>query len=139
MIKPVDRLRPDDRRTLMAGACRGIGFELAHGLERAAAAMLRDERQGEPVCPSPAPCAISKGTPRMPTRGLRANQADRLAPGYFQMEPKRAPVDDREFSAGPCRRTPAGRGRTPEEPAVPLASPTSDFMLRVDGGPSGGV
>ncbi|GLK60748.1 hypothetical protein GCM10017624_29100 [Azotobacter vinelandii] len=133
----------------MVGACRGIAFELAHGLERAAAAMLLDERRGEPARPSPASYAISEGAPHMPTRGLRANrarygiQADRLALGYFQTKPNRAPVDDREFPARPCRRTPAGRGRAVAEPAVLLASPASDFinsqMLRLDGGPSGGV
>ncbi|MFB8830025.1 SDR family oxidoreductase [Azotobacter sp. CWF10] len=145
MINSVDRFRLDDRRVLMVGSCREIGFELARGLERTDAAMPLGERQDEPARPTLAPCAASKGALRMPARGLCANrarygiQANRLAPGYFQTEASRTPVDDREFPARPCRRTPAGRRRAVEEPAVLLASPTSDFMLRVDGGPSGGV
>ncbi|SEI48299.1 gluconate 5-dehydrogenase [Azotobacter beijerinckii] len=103
--------------------------------------------QCELARPSIAPYAATKGALRMLTRGMCADwarygiQANGLAPGYFQTELNRALLDDEDFSAWLCQRTPAGRWGKPEElcgAAVFLASAASDFvngqMLYVDGG-----
>ncbi|MBB3103117.1 SDR family NAD(P)-dependent oxidoreductase [Azomonas macrocytogenes] len=103
--------------------------------------------QSELARPSIAPYAATKGAVRMLTRGMCADwarygiQANALAPGYFRTELNRALVDDQEFSAWLCKRTPAGRWGNVEElcgAAVFLASSAADFVngqtLYVDGG-----
>lgn len=97
--------------------------------------------------PTIAPYAASKGALRMLTQGMCADwakhgiQANAIAPGYFATELNRALVDDAEFSAWLCKRTPAGRWGRVEElcgAAVFLASEASSFVngqtLFVDGG-----
>ncbi|HKT97674.1 MAG TPA: SDR family oxidoreductase [Paraburkholderia sp.] len=97
--------------------------------------------------PTIAPYAASKGALRMLTQGMCADwarhgiQVNALAPGYFATDLNRALVEDSEFSAWLCKRTPAGRwGRVDElcGAAVFLASDASSFVngqtLFVDGG-----
>jgi gluconate 5-dehydrogenase len=103
--------------------------------------------QSELGRPGIAPYAASKGAVRMLTRGMCADwakhgiQVNGLAPGYFETEMNRALVENAEFSAWLCNRTPAGRWGRVEElggAAVFLASAASSFVngqiLYVDGG-----
>jgi len=103
--------------------------------------------QSELGRPGIAPYAASKGAVKMLTKGLCADwaklglQVDGLNPGYFAAELTCPLVENQEFSAWLCNRTPAGRwGRTEElgGAVVFLASPASDFVngqvIHVDGG-----
>jgi gluconate 5-dehydrogenase len=103
--------------------------------------------QSELGRPTIAPYAATKGAVKMLTRGMCADwarhgiQANGIGPGYFATALNQALVDDPEFSAWLCRRTPAGRWGQVEElggAAVFLASAASDFvngqMIYVDGG-----
>jgi gluconate 5-dehydrogenase len=70
-------------------------------------------------------------------------QVNAIAPGYFATEMNRALIDNAEFNAWVCKRTPAGRWGQPDELAgiaVFLASNASNYMtgqmLIVDGGMS---
>ena len=70
-------------------------------------------------------------------------QVNAIAPGYFATEMNRALIDNAEFNAWVCKRTPAGRWGQPEEIAglaVFLASRASDYitgqLLVIDGGMS---
>ncbi len=93
------------------------------------------------------PYAASKGAVKMMTRGMcvelaRYNiQVNGIAPGYFKSDMTKALVEDKEFSAWLCNRTPANRWGEPEEligAAVFLGSKASDFvnghLIFVDGG-----
>lgn len=93
------------------------------------------------------PYAASKGAVKMLTRGMcvelaRYNiQVNGIAPGYFKTDMTKALVEDKEFSAWLCNRTPANRWGDPSEligAAVFLASKASNFvnghLLFVDGG-----
>lgn len=93
------------------------------------------------------PYAASKGAVKMLTRGgcvelARYNiQVNGIAPGYFKTELTKPLVDNEEFTAWLCNRTPANRWGNPEEligAAVYLSSKASDFvnghLLFVDGG-----
>lgn len=93
------------------------------------------------------PYAASKGAVKMLTRGgcvelARYNiQVNGIAPGYFKTELTKSLVDNEEFTAWLCNRTPANRWGNPEEligAAVYLSSKASDFvnghLLFVDGG-----
>ena len=97
--------------------------------------------------PTIAPYTATKGAVAMLTKGMCADwarhgiQANGLAPGYFATEMNQALVDNPEFSAWLCQRTPAGRWGRVEElngAAVFLASEASSFVngqiLYVDGG-----
>jgi gluconate 5-dehydrogenase len=99
--------------------------------------------------PSVVPYAAAKGGVRQLTRGMAVElaahniQVNAIAPGYFATEMNRALVDNAEFNAWVCRRTPAGRWGQPEEVAglaVFLASSASDYisgqMFVIDGGMS---
>ena len=103
--------------------------------------------QSELGRPSIAPYAASKGAVKMLTKGMCADwarhglQVNGLGPGYFATELTKALVDDPEFTAWLCKRTPAGRWGRVEElagAAIFLASAASDFVngqiLYVDGG-----
>ncbi|EHL97785.1 gluconate 5-dehydrogenase [Acetobacteraceae bacterium AT-5844] len=103
--------------------------------------------QSELGRPGIAPYAASKGAVRMLTRGMCADwakhglQVNGLAPGYFETEMNRALVENPEFSAWLCNRTPAGRWGRVEElggAAVFLASDASSYVngqvVFVDGG-----
>ena len=97
--------------------------------------------------PTIAPYTASKGAVANLTKGMCADwakygiQANGLAPGYFATEMNKALVENDEFSAWLCKRTPAGRWGKVEElngAAIFLASDASSFMngqiLYVDGG-----
>ena len=94
-----------------------------------------------------APYAASKGGVRMLTRNMCAEwaqhniQVNGIGPGYFKTELTKALVEDSDFSAWLCKRTPANRWGEVDElkgAAVFLASPASDFVnghiIYVDGG-----
>jgi gluconate 5-dehydrogenase len=97
--------------------------------------------------PTIANYAAAKGGLKMLTRAMAVEwarhgvQANAIAPGYFLTELNRTLVENPQFNAWVCQRTPAGRWGKPEEligAAVFLASRASDFvngqMLAVDGG-----
>lgn len=99
--------------------------------------------------PSVVPYTAAKGGVRQLTRGMAVElaphgiQVNAIAPGYFATEMNRALLDNVEFNAWVCQRTPAGRWGQPDELAglaVFLASSASDYMtgqtLIVDGGMS---
>lgn len=91
--------------------------------------------------------AAAKGGLKMLTRAMAVEwarhglQCNGIGPGYIVTELNRTLVENPEFNAWVCRRTPAGRWGQPEElvgAAVFLASRASDFVngqiLYVDGG-----
>ena len=97
--------------------------------------------------PTIAPYTAAKGAVANLTKGMCADwakfglQINGLAPGYFATEMNKALVENEEFSAWLCKRTPAGRWGHVEElngAAVFLASDASNFVngqiLYVDGG-----
>jgi gluconate 5-dehydrogenase len=97
--------------------------------------------------PTIAPYAATKGAVAMFTKGQCTDwakyglQINGIAPGYFETEMNAALVQNDEFSAWLCKRTPAGRWGKVEElvgAAVFLSSSASDFIngqvLYVDGG-----
>ena len=99
--------------------------------------------------PTVVPYTAAKGGVRQLTRGMAVElapmgiQVNAIAPGYFATEMNRALIDDAEFNAWVCKRTPAGRWGQPDELAglaVFLASSASDYMtgqmLVMDGGMS---
>ena len=65
--------------------------------------------------PSVVPYTAAKGGVRQLTRGMAVElaphniQVNAIAPGYFATEMNRALIDNAEFNAGVCKRTPAGR------------------------------
>ncbi len=68
-------------------------------------------------------------------------QVNGIAPGYFKSDMTKALVENKEFNAWLCNRTPANRWGEPEEligAAVFLGSKASDFvnghLIFVDGG-----
>jgi gluconate 5-dehydrogenase len=99
--------------------------------------------------PTVVPYTAAKGGVRQLTRGMAVElaphniQVNAIAPGYFATEMNRALIDNAEFNAWVCKRTPAGRWGDPDELAglaVFLASDASSYMtgqlLAVDGGMS---
>ena len=99
--------------------------------------------------PTVVPYTAAKGGVRQLTRGMAVElapmgiQVNAIAPGYFATEMNRALIDNAEFNAWVCKRTPAGRWGQPDELAglaVFLASSASDYMtgqmLVMDGGMS---
>jgi gluconate 5-dehydrogenase len=99
--------------------------------------------------PTVVPYTAAKGGVRQLTRGMAVElapmgiQVNAIAPGYFATEMNRALIDNTEFNAWVCKRTPAGRWGQPDELAglaVFLASSASDYMtgqmLVIDGGMS---
>ncbi len=103
--------------------------------------------QSELGRPGIAPYAASKGAVKMLTKGMCADwarhglQVNGLGPGYFATELTRPLVENAEFSAWLCNRTPAGRWGDVGElagAAIFLASEASNFVngqvLYVDGG-----
>ena len=99
--------------------------------------------------PSVVPYTAAKGGVRQLTRGMAVElaphgiQVNAIAPGYFATEMNRALIDNAEFNAWVCKRTPAGRWGEPEEIAglaLFLASPAANYMtgqmVIMDGGMS---
>jgi len=99
--------------------------------------------------PTVVPYTAAKGGVRQLTRGMAVElaphgvQVNAIAPGYFATEMNRALIDDAEFNAWVCKRTPAGRWGQPDEIAglaVFLASAAANYMtgqlLVIDGGMS---
>lgn len=99
--------------------------------------------------PTVVPYTAAKGGVRQLTRGMAVElapygiQVNAIAPGYFATEMNRALIDNAEFNAWVCKRTPAGRWGDPPEIAglaVFLASSAADYMtgqmLVMDGGMS---
>ncbi len=97
--------------------------------------------------PTIAPYTASKGAVANLTKGMCADwakygiQANGLAPGYFATEMNKALVENEDFSAWLCKRTPAGRWGRVEElngAAIFLAADASSFVngqiIYVDGG-----
>jgi gluconate 5-dehydrogenase len=99
--------------------------------------------------PTVVPYTAAKGGVRQLTRGMAVElaphniQVNAIAPGYFATELNRALIDNTEFNAWVCKRTPAGRWGEPSEIAglaVFLASPAANYitgqLLVIDGGMS---
>ena len=99
--------------------------------------------------PTVVPYTAAKGGVRQLTRGMAVElaphniQVNAIAPGYFATEMNRALIDNAEFNAWVCKRTPAGRWGQPDEiagVAVFLASSAANYvtgqMLFIDGGMS---
>jgi len=99
--------------------------------------------------PTVVPYTAAKGGVRQLTRGMAVElaphniQVNAIAPGYFATEMNRALIDNAEFDAWVCKRTPAGRWGQPDEIAglaVFLASAAANYMtgqmLVMDGGMS---
>lgn len=128
-------------------------------VSRAVARYMVERKQGKIIntCsiqselgrPTISPYAASKGGVKMLTKNMCAEwashniQVNGLGPGYFATELTSALVDNEEFSAWLCQRTPAGRWGDVSElvgAAVFLASNASSFInghiLYVDGGMS---
>jgi gluconate 5-dehydrogenase len=99
--------------------------------------------------PTVVPYTAAKGGVRQLTRGMAVElaphniQVNAIAPGYFATEMNRALIDNVEFNAWVCKRTPAGRWGEPNEIAglaVFLASAAANYitgqLLVIDGGMS---
>jgi gluconate 5-dehydrogenase len=99
--------------------------------------------------PTVVPYTAAKGGVRQLTRGMAVElaphniQVNAIAPGYFATEMNRALIDNVEFNAWVCKRTPAGRWGQPEEIAglaVFLASAAANYitgqLITIDGGMS---
>ena len=149
---PLESFAAQDWNELMSVNLDGV-FHVSQAVARH---MLRRGRgkiinicsvQSELARPTIAPYAASKGAVRMLTKGMCADwarlgiQVNAIAPGYFATDLNRALVDDPDFSAWLCKRTPAGRWGNVDElcgAAVFLASDASSFVngqtLFVDGG-----
>jgi gluconate 5-dehydrogenase len=99
--------------------------------------------------PTIVPYTAAKGGVRQLTRGMAVElaphniQVNAISPGYFATEMNRALIDNAEFNAWVCKRTPAGRWGDPAEIAglaVFLASAAADYItgqsITIDGGMS---
>ncbi len=99
--------------------------------------------------PTVVPYTAAKGGVRQLTRGMAVElaqhniQVNAISPGYFATEMNRALIDDAEFNAWVCKRTPAGRWGQPAEIAglaVFLASAAANYitgqLITIDGGMS---
>jgi gluconate 5-dehydrogenase len=151
---PVDGYPEGDWRALMAANLDG-----PFHLTQAVLPGMKARREGKIVniCslasdlgrPNIVPYAASKGGLKQFTRALAVElaphniQVNAIAPGYFATEMNRALIDNAEFNAWVCKRTPAGRWGQPEEIAglaVFLASAATNYMtgqlLVMDGGMS---
>ena len=99
--------------------------------------------------PTVVPYTAAKGGVRQLTRGMAIElaphniQVNAISPGYFATEMNRALIDNAEFNAWVCKRTPAGRWGEPPEIAglaVFLASAAANYitgqLITIDGGMS---
>ena len=99
--------------------------------------------------PTVVPYTAAKGGVRQLTRGMAVElaphniQVNAISPGYFATEMNRALIDNAEFNAWVCKRTPAGRWGEPAEIAglaVFLCSDAANYvtgqLIAIDGGMS---
>ena len=99
--------------------------------------------------PTVVPYTAAKGGVRQLTRGMAVElaphniQVNAISPGYFATEMNRALIDNAEFNAWVCKRTPAGRWGEPPEIAglaVFLCSAAANYitgqLITIDGGMS---
>ena len=99
--------------------------------------------------PTVVPYTAAKGGVRQLTRGMAVElaphniQVNAISPGYFATEMNRALIDNAEFNAWVCKRTPAGRWGDPPEIAglaVFLCSAAANYitgqLITIDGGMS---
>jgi gluconate 5-dehydrogenase len=99
--------------------------------------------------PTVVPYTAAKGGVRQLTRGMAVElaphniQVNAISPGYFATEMNRALIDNAEFNAWVCKRTPAGRWGQPDEiagVAVFLSSAAANYitgqLITIDGGMS---
>jgi len=99
--------------------------------------------------PTVVPYTAAKGGVRQLTRGMAVElaphniQVNAISPGYFATEMNRALIDNPEFNAWVCKRTPAGRWGEPPEIAglaVFLCSDSANYvtgqLIAIDGGMS---
>ena len=99
--------------------------------------------------PTVVPYTAAKGGVRQLTRGMAVElaphniQVNAISPGYFATEMNRALIDDADFNAWVCKRTPAGRWGQPDEIAglaVFLSSAAANYitgqLITIDGGMS---
>ena len=99
--------------------------------------------------PTVVPYTAAKGGVRQLTRGMAVElaphniQVNAISPGYFATEMNRALIDNVEFNAWVCKRTPAGRWGDPAEIAglaVFLSSAAANYitgqLITIDGGMS---
>src|SRR6185369_14488618 len=99
--------------------------------------------------PTVVPYTAAKGGVRQLTRGMAVElaqhniQVNAISPGYFATEMNRALIDNVEFNAWVCKRTPAGRWGEPSEIAglaVFLSSAAANYitgqLITIDGGMS---
>ncbi len=99
--------------------------------------------------PTVVPYTAAKGGVRQLTRGMAVElaphniQVNAISPGYFATEMNRALIDNVEFNAWVCKRTPAGRWGEPPEIAglaVFLSSAAANYitgqLITIDGGMS---
>ena len=99
--------------------------------------------------PTVVPYTAAKGGVRQLTRGMAVElaphniQVNAISPGYFATELNRALIDNVEFNAWVCKRTPAGRWGEPAEIAglaVFLSSAAANYitgqLITIDGGMS---
>jgi gluconate 5-dehydrogenase len=99
--------------------------------------------------PTVVPYTAAKGGVRQLTRGMAVElaphniQVNAISPGYFATEMNRALIDNAEFNAWVCKRTPAGRWGEPAEIAglaVFLCSAAANYitgqLITIDGGMS---
>jgi len=99
--------------------------------------------------PTVVPYTAAKGGVRQLTRGMAVElaphniQVNAISPGYFATEMNRALIDNAEFNAWVCKRTPAGRWGEPSEIAglaVFLSSAAANYitgqLITIDGGMS---
>ena len=97
--------------------------------------------------PTVVPYTAAKGGVRQLTRGMAVElaqhniQVNAIAPGYFATEMNRALIDNAEFNAWVCKRTPAGRWGQPDDVGKAVAALVrGDFpystgaVIMIDGG-----
>lgn len=151
---PLEEFPADTFETLMrtnVSSVFNVGQAVAvHMIKRGAGKIINIASiQSALARPSIAPYTASKGAVTNLTKGMATDwgpkgiQVNAIAPGYFKTVLNQALVDDPEFSAWVCNRTPVGRWGDVEElggAAVFLASDASTYVngitLFVDGGMS---
>lgn len=148
----LEQFRDEDWRELMSINLDGVYYVskavAPHMIARGRGKIINiGSVQCELARPGIAPYAASKGAIKNLTKGMCADwaphgiQINALAPGYFDTPLNKALVEDPEFDAWLCKRTPAGRWGRLEDlhgAAIFLASSASDFVngqtIYVDGG-----